>query len=144
MVSAPDFSGGGIPLTKNLAKEKAKDYLPNETEWKTKKAVYLRATNNITNGTANIYTVPANRTFFLTYMNLMGIMVGVGVGRCSLHVDGDVLLNGATNDIGGVCNLALPCLMRFEEGETITVHAALNQTAWATIAGWEEDKEIFS
>lgn len=141
------FQGEDTPLSEDILK-KPPAFIPTWVEWSAQNRPQILFWN-LTSTTANIYTVPAKNTLWITAARLVAKSDGLGsIGTAFVTitpgiVDGQTNLlhvnfpnNGADN-----ATLSYPMPIKVEEGSTILVEARKG-FAQGQIFGFLEPKRI--
>lgn len=130
-------------------------FIPTEAEWKIRNNKIINISATATTTTATLYTVPANKVFYLAGASILFVSMGTtGELTADINATRNITLwsfafaspasLSAVNlkRDGKTINLGTP--LRFEEGDifSITKSGANTGSPVCAIYGWEEDKPI--
>ena len=141
-------------LEKSVIPDKAREFLPTESEWKARHAVQqiTRFSLAATGSFQVVFVVPANHTFFLTGATISASAQATLAGAtrtATLFKDDSGLISSAVlnvlvNDVdaGAQASLTYSMPILIEEGNTMILSNSTTTTSACTIVGWLEKKEV--
>lgn len=143
--------GGDVPLEKDLLVKKIID-TQTFYEFISRQALVINRRANLTaTGTTIIYTVPANKVFYLMTANLSSFCNGTGVagasGGSTISTDQFSTILTLLDDRGIVSHQSTSTQfqygLKFEQNENIILGTNVDNTsAFGSIQGFEVAKEI--
>jgi len=144
----PPFTGSDVPLTDDILKKAPPQFILSWVEWHAINSLKIYRTATASGSTTVMFTVPINKTLYITDANMSTTDStgggGIKTGRMFADQEGaniiECVSNGANSGENLSVNLRMP--MKIEEGGTISLIAPSNSLVRGTFHGFELDKKI--
>ena len=138
------FEGGDVSLEEDILKKEVK-FVKNWVQWAADNELRVAKFVQITGpGSPALYTVPANRTLYITQCSLSADH-GTGDGRMEISKSAGAFARVrllAVEHTGTMCcNFSMPVKVESGEVVSITVTGA-GQSLWASFIGFEVARSI--
>jgi len=149
------FEGEDVPLEQDILKKKV-EFIRTEAEHNARVSEIVRANGFVGGGSTDItfFTVPENKTLFITAVSLGAASDGGGLGggmQFSIHVGGinnQIIVLRMIDDIAGYSSNAVsfPMPIKVDSGQAVIIRSnnTTDGSADGCIVGWLEDQLISS
>lgn len=135
--------GGDVPLEEDILK-KPIEFVNGWVEWSAQnREQIIRELDRTTGGSSNLFTVPANHTFYITNLVLDGLRNAVVGTTISLHFDGKDLLKLNLNPVDSkTTTISYKMPIKLEAGSILTFSTNSTGVFFASVQGWIQPKRL--